>query len=695
MKNKILQIIITISRYSLVAFGIVAMTFSSMMAEKGNAQVKSVKEVRINVQLRNSSLKKVFKSIEDQTDFNFVFSDQRMDLKNEKVNLDLSGSTVEEALIEIAKQTGLKFRQVNQRISAIKASGRNNSAIVDILADVNITGKVTDENGEGLPGASVVVKGTTNGTNTDLEGNYKLTVPEDAVITLSYVGYQTQEIAIAGRSTIDIQMVLDAEQLEEIVVVGYGTEQKSNLTGSVSDISTDKLEARAVTNISAGLSGLAPGVLVTQTTGGRAGQDGASIRIRGIGTFNNSNPLIVVDGVASEGTGIINDIDPNDIENITILKDAASAAIYGSRGANGVVLITTKRGKAGEATFSYNGYTGWQDATRTPEYVSDFATYMEYANINRGTEIFDPADIEAWRNNPNDPLLYPNVDWYEEQVGRTARIQSHNLSFSGGSAATQYRFALSYLDQDGLTLGNEFQRYGLRTNVQSEVAPGVKIGGNLFFRWSELTPTLTNEGSGNVNVGLVPGIPNIQHPDGRWGGAQQSAVGTVNNPYAVIAHRKDEINQQRLLGDVFASWEVIEGLTATAKLALNYNHQVRNTFSSSYELWDFRRDIVNRQLATLRSGSSRQDQDYLLTANLLLEYKRSFGKHNMKVLGGYESLQFRDDFVAVSRNDFPNNEVQAIDAGLETTGSGGDIVEWSLLSYFGRANYNYDSPLFC
>ena len=387
---------------------------------------------------------------------------------------------------------------------------------IKITEVAEVSGRVTDENNEGLPGVSVLVKGTTIGAVTDLEGKYKIGVPDDAVaLVFSYVGYLTEEVEIAGRTIIDLTLAPDIETLSEIVVIGYGEQKKINLTGSVSDISRESLESRAVTNISSGLSGLAPGVLVTQTTGGRAGQDGGTIRIRGIGTFNNSNPLIVVDGVPSEGTSIINDIDPNDIENISVLKDAASAAIYGSRGANGVVLITTKRGTARKPTFNYNGYIGWQEATRKPDYVSDFALYMEQANINRGTEIFSAAEIQEWRDNPNDPLRYPNVDWYEEQVGGTAKIQSHNLAFSGGTESTQYRFSLSYLDQDGLARGNNFKRYGLRTNLQSEVAKGVKIGGNLFFRWSDLTPNLLNEGGGEINVGLVPGIPNIQHPDGR------------------------------------------------------------------------------------------------------------------------------------------------------------------------------------
>lgn len=558
-----------------------------------------------------------------------------------------------------------------------------------------VTGTVVDENGLGLPGVYVLIKGSSTGTVTDMDGHYSLNVPETgSVLIFKIVGYVPQEVKALNQSKIDIQMQVDIKALEEVVVVGYGTEKKVNLTGSVSTINNQDIESRPITNISAGLSGLAPGVVVSQANGGVAGGDGANIRIRGIGTFNNTNPLIVVDGIPSEGTGIMNDIDPNDVENISILKDAASASIYGSRGANGVILITTKRGKEGKVSLSYNGYTGWQKSTRMPEFVSDFGLYMEQANINRGTEIFNAAAIQAWRDNPNEPLLYPNVDWYDEQVGSTARIQSHSLSVTGGTAATQYRLSMSYLDQDGLVLNNNIKRYGVRTNLQSEIVKGVKVGGDMFFRWSDVVPNAL--GDNTIDLGTVPGIPSMQHPDGRWGGAQHPAVGTITNPHGAVMNRDDDINQKRILGSVFASWEMIEGLTATAKVSLNYNNQLRNTFAKRWDLWDFQRDVVTREfgLASGRSSTSRQDQDYLITSNLLLEYQKSFDDHSFKLLGGFERLNYRDDYVSVTKNQYQNNQVTAINAGLLVAGASGNTVEWALQSYFGRFNYNYKGKYF-
>ncbi|AWW29514.1 SusC/RagA family protein [Echinicola strongylocentroti] len=558
-----------------------------------------------------------------------------------------------------------------------------------------VTGTITDENGEALPGVYVLIKGTSNGTVTDIDGNYSIEAPDTQVtLVFKIVGYVTEEIKIGNQTTIDLKMKEDLKSLEEVVVVGYGSEKKINLTGSVSSISNQDIESRPITNISAGLSGLAAGVQVSQSNGGIAGGDGGTIRIRGVGTFNNANPLIVVDGIPSEGTGIMNDIDPNDIQDISILKDAASASIYGSRGANGVILITTKRGQEGKVSVSYNGYAGWQKSTRNPDFVSDMATYMEYANINRGTEIFNPSDIQAWRENANDPLLYPNVDWYGEQVGNIAKIQSHSFSVTGGTKSTQYRLSMNYLDQDGLVQDNNIKRYGVRTNLQSEIAKGFKVGGDIFFRWSDIIPN--SLGSNTIDLGTVPGIPSMQHPDGRWGGAQHPAVGTVTNPHGQVYNKNDNINQKRILGSVFASYEIVNGLTATAKLSMNYNNQMRNTFNKRWDLWDFQRDIITREfgLSSGRSSTSRQDQDYQLTTNFLLEYQRSINDHNFKLLGGYEQLNYRDDYVSVTKNQYQNNEVTAIDAGLLVAGASGNTVEWALRSYFGRMNYNFQEKYF-
>lgn len=253
MKNKLIRIIINITKYTAIAFSLLIITMSTIMAEKGKAQVKSVKEVMITLKLKDSSLKSVFSSIEEQTDFNFIYSKQNVGSKKDKINLDLKEATVEQVLIEVSKQTGLKFRQVNERISAVKIddSALPDEELVKVLADININGKVVDENSQPLPGVSVIIKGTSNGVVTDLDGNYKITLAEDVTtLVYSFVGYEKQEVEIAGRSEVNVNMEIDISQLDEVVIVGYGTQQKAKVTGSVASIKKDILIDRSANSFS-------------------------------------------------------------------------------------------------------------------------------------------------------------------------------------------------------------------------------------------------------------------------------------------------------------------------------------------------------------------------------------------------------------------------------------------------------------
>lgn len=552
----------------------------------------------------------------------------------------------------------------------------------------NITGVITSaDDGQPIPGANIIVQGTNNGTTSNFDGNYSIKASANDILAVSYIGYKTVYQTVGNQTTINISMEVDASALDEVIVVGYGTQKKADITGAISNIATKDLESRAVTSMSAGLSGLAPGVQVTQGSGGRIGSNNASIKIRGIGTLNNSNPLILVDGVASS----MNDIDPNDVASIAILKDAASAAIYGSRAANGVILITTKKGKSGALTVNYNAYTGWQQATKKQGYVSDFAQWMELANENRTngnqSTLFPQADIDEWRASDN-PLTHPNVDWYDRQVGGQAFLQSHSLSVSGGSENTTYRFSLGYLDQDGLQKPNNQKRYNIRTNVESKIAKGFKLGVNIFYRWTDLNPSVNLSNGSGVDFNLVPSIPDIQSPDGRWGGTQHSGVGIVFNPLWTATLRVQNNRSQRLLGSIYTDWEIIEGLNFKTNISLNSNTALNTRFNKTGESYNFREDALARTRDT-NNASSSHTQNYLITNFYTLDYKKSFGNHNLKALAGYQYEIYRADNVGASIQNFPGNELQVLDAGLENPSINGNASEWAIQSYFGRLNYDY------
>ncbi|MEX2568574.1 MAG: SusC/RagA family TonB-linked outer membrane protein, partial [Cyclobacteriaceae bacterium] len=346
---------------------------------------------------------------------------------------------------------------------------------------VEVSGKVISSSDElGIPGVNILIKGTAVGTVTDSDGSYSLSVPnDDDVLVFSSIGYLTQEVAVNGRSVIDVILEEDLQSLDEVVIVGYGTQRKANLTGSVSSVGSEQLSKRTPSQASQLLQGVASGVTATQTSG-EPGNNTASLNIRGLGTFSGAgnSPLVIVDGVPSA----INSINPNDIESISVLKDAASAAIYGSRAANGVILIQTKDGKSGEMQINYEMYVGTQFATELPDYVDSW-TYAEMKNearLNMGQNPeFTQADIDKFRSG-EDPDNFPNKHHLRDLFNSGDGLQNkHNLTFKGGSEDTRYLFSLGYLKQNGLIEQNEFDRYDIRLNVNSNLRENVRLGARI------------------------------------------------------------------------------------------------------------------------------------------------------------------------------------------------------------------------
>ena len=333
-----------------------------------------------------------------------------------------------------------------------------------------VSGNVVDETGLPVIGVNVKVKGTTNGAITDLDGNFTLKgVPQGAVLVVSYVGYKEQEIKVGAQSQLSITLQEDTELIDEVVVVGYASQKKVNLTGSVSSVNMEDIaEKRPITNLSSGLAGMAAGVSVTSSSN-IPGSDNASILVRGQGTLNNSAPLIIIDGVESN----INTVAPQDVESMTVLKDAASASIYGSRAANGVILITTKKGKSGKVNIDYTGYVSLESIGNKLDNITNSATHMElaneaYSNSNM-SPLFSQETIDAWRNDAGrNPLLYPNTDWQDE-VFRTSVATTHNISMSGGTDKLSFFTSFGYNSNPGIMENAGYNRYSFRSNVEAKV----------------------------------------------------------------------------------------------------------------------------------------------------------------------------------------------------------------------------------
>ena len=362
--------------------------------------------------------------------------------------------------------------------------------IQSIMQQKTIKGTVVDETGEPIIGANVVEKGTTNGVITDFNGEFTLNVPLNCTVQISYIGYNTQEVKITSTTqTLNIKMVEDSETLDEVVVVGYGVQKKANLTGAVASVDfEEQAKSRPVTTVSAALAGLSAGVQVMQNSG-QPGSDGATIRVRGVGTLNDANPLVLIDGME----GSMDNINAQDIETISILKDAASCAIYGSRAANGVILINTKRGK-GRISVNYSGRFSLASPTKLVDFVNNYADYMELINEsfeNIGQPIhFSQHTIDTWREkslHPNDVnelgvpnyVAYPNTNW-QDVIFKNGVINDHNVSLSGGTEKVRFLTSLGYLDNPGLVDNTGIKKYKLRDNLEADVSKWLTVGTRVY-----------------------------------------------------------------------------------------------------------------------------------------------------------------------------------------------------------------------
>ena len=371
-------------------------------------------QTKLSVSMRDVTVKEVLKQIEEQSEFFFLYKNIDINV-NRIVSVDIREKSVENLLDQIFRGTTVAYEVVNRQI-VLTDKAKENSLPESQQQKKTISGKVTDSSGATLPGVSVIVKGTTIGVITDNEGKYALSnVPENATLQFSFVGMKMQEFVIEGKTTINVKLEEVTVGIEEIVAIGYGTQKKVNLTGAVSSVNSDFIASRPLTNSTQALQGV-NGIYVNQA-GSEPGADNATIRIRGIGTLSNNDPLVLVDGIEYN----MKDVNPNDVESISVLKDAASSSIYGNRAANGVILITTKKGKSGKLKTELNSYYGWQQATYLPDMVTNSVDYMLARNqvsVNEGQpKPYTDAQVEEYRNG-KDPDIYPNTDWYDIKCNR-------------------------------------------------------------------------------------------------------------------------------------------------------------------------------------------------------------------------------------------------------------------------------------
>ena len=548
-----------------------------------------------------------------------------------------------------------------------------------IAQNVTVRGIVKDANGEALIGVSVSEKGTTIGTMTGIDGDYSLSVSPNAVLRFTYLGYDAQEISLGGRTQINVILQEDAKLLDEVVVVGYGQMKRSDLTGSVVSVSSEAISKSVTTSIDQVLQGRAAGVQVQQNTGMPGGS--SSIRIRGVNSLNASNePIFVIDGVVidgSTGSGTDNalaSINPSDIVSMDILKDASATAIYGSRGANGVILITTKRGSKGEASINYNGYIGWQQMPKK----LDLMNLREYAtHKNERAEL---GIVEYDNNFIRPDLLGAGTDWQDE-LFTNAFMTSHNLSVTGGSESNNYALSAGYLDQDGIAIGSGFKRLNLSGSFDSQVKKYLKMGISFAFSNSEQQITVSDQSLIKTALKQTPNVA-VKNAEGNYDGPDTDEY-VQNNPIGLAMIKKNDNEKTGIRANTYAEATLIDGLTYRTELSFDYGMNNTYRFDPSYEFGA----IVNE----IRAGARSKSYNKFWTWRNIVTYNKNFGVHNINAMVGQEMQKSSWEYLYGYRTGYLTNGATDLDAGDATTASNsGNSGASSLLSYFGRAFYSYD-----
>lgn len=553
-----------------------------------------------------------------------------------------------------------------------------------------ITGIVQDaKENYPLDGATVTLRNSNVSAVTNSTGKFEISVPNGkAELDVSYVGHDSKTVTVGANQTSVVVALVESSkgQLSDVVVVGYGTQKKENLTGSVSTISGEEIASKPVMRASAALAGLASGVTVTQSSG-QPGADGGTIRIRGIGTLGNTNPLVLIDGIE----GSLDGVDPNDIASVSILKDAASAAIYGSRAANGVLLVTTKTGGSETLKINYNAYAGWQRFTDLPNFADGY-TYMTTFNQAYKNEGRDPIFSTDYLSDYKDKYLtdpdnYPNVDWQKETYTGSGFLQNHYLGISGGNKMIRIMASLAYQDQKGEIPRFESERYSFRVNAEMNIIKNLQVRINLAGRHSPtFSPNISGLDNLYTQVNRIPPVYPAVLSDGRFGVAWNG-----QNPVAFARSGGiDQTNYEYLQGTLQANFQPFSG----ADLEFNFTPQFNDTLSK-----DFARTINTYNPGSTdpaftvpkKSSLSQSDsRSWENTIHLIFRYHKSFNEHNFHFLAGYEQIGYRNDNFDAFRDNFALQNFQELDAGsIENWQNGGTASEWGLRSIFGRLDYDF------
>ncbi len=623
---------------------------------------------------------------------------QNLVAHSENVSLKTNGLPLNQVLETVLKPRGLSFSVVGQSIIVEPAnkgslpvnSSPNNTGKSD-AGELRIKGRVTDEKGEGLPGVNVVVKGTQSGTSSDAEGNYEISLPaKNAVIVFSFVGYLSQEISPENRIQLDVILKSDTRNLDELVVVGYGVQKKSDLTGAISVVKAERLLDKPVVNIGQALSAKAAGVEVFENGGTPDGR--VRIRIRGDNSINSSNdPLYVIDGVI--GVADINLVNPNEIASLEILKDASATAIYGARGANGVILITTKRGiNTDKAIITYDGYVSTGRLAKKLDLLNSSEWWQVYNTTLDNAAKYDPDGFAAGKYEKVPTASLPKLfdaagqplydtDWQEETY-RTALTQNHQIGIRGGNEKTTYSAYLGYLHRDALIRKSYLNRYTGRFNADTQLRSWLSAGANISFNYNKGNDHYTHYQIKRLTQEALPIIP-VKYPDGTWGSNRDFPGAVQDTPARYLEEMVNQTSNTQVVADIYANFHLTKDLEFKSTFAVDSRDQKNNYYSG--------KNLI--QYSKNQGGIARistENQLYWQNENYFNWNKNFNPNHHLNLMLGASWQQRSAELLSATHQNFTDDFYQWHNLGAGTVvlpASSGDW-RWSLNSYFARANYN-------
>lgn len=658
------------------------------VAENANSQ-----NAKISLNKKNAAVSEILNAIEEQTDYLFLYNKANVDV-NRKASVNVEDATVHSVLANLFHETDVVFTMEGKHIVLHKQENES-SAIVQQNGRT-VSGVVKDEKGDAVIGANVVVQGTTNGTMTDLDGNFTLTnVPEKAILQVSYIGYLTQDINVGKQTAYNIILKEDTKMIDEVVVVGYGTRSRKSITGSVDQVNSEVFENRPVTNATQALQG-ASANLIIQSKNANPNDNSMNINIRGVSTMGNNDPLIVIDGLVSSSS-TLNNLNPNDIDNVSVLKDAGSAAIYGSRSANGVILVTTKKGaKGSKPVVSFNGQVGIQDPHILFSPVEGWQNAMlrNQANMNVGSSPqFTPSDIRDLYDHRNEE------EWLYDQIIKSGLQQNYNLNVSGGGENVTYMVSASYYNQGSNFQGGfGMERYNFRSNLSAEYGR-FKLTSLMAYNRRKDKTVAGGTGNTIINSSRVPSYYYYKFmEDGKY--LVNDVVGD-DNPLALLQEggyeRKDEDN---FIGSMNLDFKIIDGLKATGLVGLDLTQHHRFRRDKKVPLYSSA-DLENPVLY-MHSNTMTEDYNekrYTLSTQFLLDFNRTFNNvHNVSALLGVSNESYTKQASRIAW------EYTDEDLGLPTTdesiqnkdnkNSNNDTDQTSITSLFGRIGYNYSDKYY-